>query len=167
MSKIVVTADTIEFTRDGKTDIVTIGFNPTTARNEWVLVSNDKEQGVVNKKRKFTAKNPTKLLTLVSEWFATEGVEVVRDYSASMAENQWNDQEESADKYSGTPGYLPIYVGSGRIAHVGDGVWLTRCNHCNLSMTHYGMMQRYATTGQHEVDVHDGVVSGLNVGMLS
>lgn len=161
MATLNITANTAVFENDDDVkETISIGFNETTKQNEWTLITAQGQSSV------FTYDNVSELDLIINKWLTADGLEKVYDFSLSMVDNQWNDQYEVAEKFHSTPTHLPIFVPTGRIAHVGNGVWLTRCKHCNHAVTHYGVMQRYATTGNHEVTVHDGQVAGINVGML-
>jgi hypothetical protein len=78
----------------------------------------------------------------------------------------WSTEREARFKYAGTPAWLPERVPPGRCAHIGRGVWLTRCHECDYSVAHYGCIPFYATVGPHEVEMHGAQVPGINVGML-
>lgn len=160
MKTLDITANEITFTDGEQVSTITISYNDVSRENEWVLTDTNQEYTV------FTREYRKSLIGVVTAWFSATGVKVSTDLSPIMVEKNWNEQEESASKYELTPTYLPLFVGSGNMCHIGNGVWMTRCKHCTHALTHYGVMQRFATTGPHEVEVHDGIVPGINVGIL-
>lgn len=56
---------------------------------------------------------------------------------------------------------------AGHAWHVGGGLWLTICGHCDAYSITHGHMPTYATIGPHMVAEHDARVGGINVGLLS
>lgn len=81
-------------------------------------------------------------------------------------ERSWTDERHARFECRETPAWDADSIPRGRCAHIGDGLWLTRCAGCDDAVTHWGAMPYYATMGPHDVEAHGSQVAGINAGML-
>lgn len=61
-------------------------------------------------------------------------------------------KERAVARYTGTPSYDPNDVPAARSAHIGNGVWLTRCHLCDGFMRTYGSL--YMPLQRHWYEEH-------------
>jgi hypothetical protein len=93
--------------------------------------------------------------------FAGEGVIL----GAGYVQNQEEFIAKNAEKYAETPVFDINIVPRGFHVHVGNGVWMKRCNDCNDYMLSYGtpFIMDFA---RHEAS-HGRKVAGVNVPLFS
>jgi hypothetical protein len=85
------------------------------------------------------------------------GLDHVKDRDAYIVEME--------DRFAATPVFPQDIIPRGRQAHIGDGVWLKRCQACDDFMLTYGtafIMKFALHEREHGVDV-----VGVNVPLLS
>lgn len=91
----------------------------------------------------------------------------------------WKTQEEAIEKISKTFDWDAAEIlttlsndseirekVAGRSWHIGDGIWLMTCGHCDAYSLTYGSQPAYDNLGPHMVEEHDAQVGGINVGIL-
>lgn len=87
---------------------------------------------------------------------------------APVAVDGWDSPAMAASRFSGAFSWNPEQIPAGwqGSAHIGNGVWASRCScHGDYFLT-YGTVPRYAApVGKHEA-AHGMQVAGINVGML-
>lgn len=91
---------------------------------------------------------------------------VTYDFTPSIEASEYNRR-----RFANTPSY-PLSAfepdeAKGANAHIGGGLWASRCHECDFLHISDGPGMLYNTTGPHMVEVHGASVPGINVGMLS
>lgn len=174
MTQMLITTNSLVMIDGDKRTTVTVHYRPDTfQKSEWLLTTNEGESKVysappVQKGDSLAERdygNMEELLSIITD-FELGNPERIYDFEDTMVKNQWNGKFESAEEYAYTLVHLSILSMRHGSRHVGEGVWITRCNYCDYAVTHYGHMMRYATVGDHEVEVHEAQVAGINVGLL-
>lgn len=84
----------------------------------------------------------------------------------------WQTPFDAAEQYAATPSWSRAVnhpSAHGRSFHVGGGLWVYRCHHCDAFTLSWGSLPIYAQNGigEHEVTAHDAAIPGINVGLLS
>ncbi|WP_159601298.1 hypothetical protein [Agromyces humi] len=83
----------------------------------------------------------------------------------------WQTPEQARRNFASTMVWDPNRFSRSTSWHIGDGVWISRCNdeRCDAYVLHWGTLPAHAHQigiGNHEVEVHGSKVAGINVGLL-
>lgn len=82
-------------------------------------------------------------------------------------DDHFDTAEGAAERFKNTPAFLPGVIRNGASAHIGDGVFLSRCHFCMKTHLSYGPIPEYAGIGQHEYNDHGASVPGIDLAILA
>lgn len=165
---LLVTTNKLTYSRGKRIASLEIFFDKEMGVNYWNYT--DFQNNIFP----YYAKDSKTMEKIIKPWLEDDVI-VTRDFSESMkpavswrsAEREEELAEEAREQFAITPVMFPIFnISGGSSRHVGDGIWVARCRSCNKAMTYYGAQSRHSTIGDHEVEMHDDEVAGINVAML-